>query len=211
MHVVSVNLGRPETMELGARTVTTGIRKSGVGRAWVGTFGVRGDTVADTEAHGGRDQAVYVYSAEDYSWWEDELGRELPPGTFGDNVTLSGFGEEPLAIGDRFRVGAALIEVTAPRIPCSVFAKRMEEPQWVKRFRDAERPGFYARVLEEGEVAAGDAVERRPGGGTAQLVDLYRLWYERDAGPDRLLAMLDAPIAERARRDLEERLERRVA
>lgn len=194
-------------MRLGARTVETGIDKRPVDRAFVGRLGLEGDVVADTENHGGADQAVYVYSRDDYVSWEAELGSTLAPGTFGENLTLSNFGSESVMIGDRYRVGDALLEVTSPRIPCSTFATHMAEKDWVTRFRDGERPGFYARVLVEGTVRAGDPVEREPAAGTSiEVLELFRLYYERDVPPARVVRALAAPIAERARRDLEERL-----
>ena len=117
-----MNAGRAEPMKIGARTITTGIRKAPVERGHVGTLGLVGDVVADREDHGGPDQAIYVYSSEDYAWWGEELGGAPEPGTFGENLTLSSFGPEPVRIGDRYRVGQTLLEVTAPRIPCSTFA-----------------------------------------------------------------------------------------
>jgi MOSC domain-containing protein YiiM len=194
-------------MRLGSRTVETGIDKRPVEQAFVGRLGLEGDVVADTENHGGADQAVYVYSRDDYAIWEAELASALAPGTFGENLTLSSFGSESVRIGDRYRVGGALLEVTAPRIPCSTFATHMAEKEWVTRFRDAERPGFYARVLVEGTVRAGDPVEREPAAGdSVEVLELFRLYYERDVGRERIERALAAPIAERARRDLDERL-----
>jgi MOSC domain-containing protein YiiM len=197
---------------IGARTISTGIDKRPAERAYVGTLGLRGEVVADTEHHGGRDQAVYVYSREDYAWWESELGRPLAGGSFGENLTLSSFGTDPVRIGDRFYVGPVVLEVTSPRIPCSTFATHMAEERWVLRFRDAERPGFYARVLLEGDVEAGDRVEREPApAASLPLLELFRLYYDRDADADRLRQALAAPVDERARADLEERLGRVAA
>jgi len=114
----------------------------------LGRHALKGDVVADQRNHGGPDQAVYLYSRADYDWWEAELERELPSGTFGENLTVSDFGPGELRPGDRLQIGAVLLELTSPRIPCSVFAQHMGERQWVKRFAAAERPGSYARVLE---------------------------------------------------------------
>jgi MOSC domain-containing protein YiiM len=200
MELVSVNAGRAEAMRVGARTVTTGIRKGPVERGYVGALGLAGDVVADVENHGGLDQAVYLYSSEDYAWWAGELGGAPEPGTFGENLTLSSFGPGEVRIGDHFRVGPALLEATAARIPCSVFATRMGERDWVKRFAAARRPGIYARVLEPGEVAVGDAVERiDAGSGHPTLVDLMDAWYD---------ASLRSPLAERARANVETKLAR---
>lgn len=196
-------------MRIGARTVSTGIRKGPVERGHVGALGLAGDVVADEENHGGPDQALYLYSAEDYAWWADELGAALEPGTFGENLTLSSFGPEPVRIGDRFRIGATLVEATAPRIPCSVFATRMGEPEWVKRFAAARRPGLYVRVLEPGEVAAGDAVERlAPGNGHPTVVDLMDVWYDAEPERELLERLLASPLAVRARESVERKLAR---
>jgi MOSC domain-containing protein YiiM len=212
VRLVSVNAGARETMRIGARSVETGIRKAPVGRGHVGALGLAGDVVADEENHGGTDQAVYLYSADDYAWWAGELGAEPAPGTFGENLTLSSFGPEPVRIGDRFRIAAVLVEVTAPRIPCSVFATRMDEPEWVKRFAAARRPGLYARVLEPGDVAAGDAVgridadEEHP-----TVIDLMDVWYDAEPDPALLERLLRAPLAVRARANVERKLGRAVA
>jgi MOSC domain-containing protein YiiM len=212
MRVDSVNAGRAELMKIGARTVSTGIRKAPVGRGYVGTLGLAGDVVADVENHGGVDQAIYVYSSEDYAWWAEELGGAPAPGTFGENLTLSSFGRDTTRIGDRYRVGAALLEVTAPRIPCSTFATRMGQPNWVKRFAEARRPGLYVRVLEPGDVAAGDPVDRIEGDDSAPtVVDLMDVWYDVEPDPRLLERLLDSPLAERARSNVEIKLARLLA
>jgi len=209
MRLVSVNAGRSELMKIGARTVETGIRKAPVERGHVGALGLAGDVVADEENHGGLDQALYLYSSEDYVWWSEQLGSVPEPGTFGENLTLSSFGSEPVRIGDRFRIAAALVEVTAPRIPCSVFATRMDEPGWVKRFADARRPGLYVRVLEPGEVGAGDPVERLSvGEDNPTVVELMDVWYDREPDPELLERLLASPLAERARTNVERMLAR---
>jgi MOSC domain-containing protein YiiM len=210
MNVESVNAAHDvDVLQVGSRSVETGIRKLPVGRGRIGKLGLEGDIVADRENHGGPDQAVYLYSREDYSWWEQELGEPHPPGSFGENVTLSSFGADEVRIGDCFRVGEALLEATAPRIPCGVFATHVRRAEWVKRFAAAERTGVYARVLEPGEVAAGDPVERLDSAGDhPPLVELLRVWYEPQAERARLERLLAAPLAERARVALELRLAR---
>ena len=211
MRVVSVNAGRAEPMRIGARTITTGIRKAAVERGYVSALGLAGDTVVDQESHGGPDQALYLYSAEDYAWWARELGTVPAPGTFGENLTLSSFGPAELRIGERFRIGPALVEATAPRIPCATFATRMGEPEWVKRFAGARRPGFYARVLEPGEVAEGDRVERIGGGdGGPTVVELMDAWYDPQPPLELLGRLLASPLAVRARAGLERKLARKM-
>jgi MOSC domain-containing protein YiiM len=127
-------------------------------------------------------------------------------------VTLSSFGAGPVRIGDRFRLGAVLVEVTAPRIPCAVFATRMEQPAWVKRFAAARRPGLYVRVLEPGDVAVGDPVERIDGDEDhPTVVDLMDVWYDSEPEPALLERLLRAPLAERARSNVEAKLARALA
>lgn len=158
-HVLSVNVGGVRTIPNGRRTTRTGIVKSPVeGRVALGREGFAGDRQADRRVHGGPHMAAYLYSADDYDWWERELGRPLPPGIFGENLTVTGLQDDAVHIGDRFRIGTALVEVTSPRQPCFKLGLRMEDRRFVTRFRDAGRTGFYVRVLEEGEVAAGDEV-----------------------------------------------------
>ena len=212
MQVDSVNAGRAEPMKIGARTISTGIRKGPVERGRIARLGLVGDVVANVENHGGPDQAIYVYSSEDYAWWGDELGAVPEPGTFGENLTLSSFGPKAVRIGDRYRVGEAMLEVTAPRIPCATFATRMDEPNWVQRFAAARRPGLYVRVLEPGEVAVGDRVDRHEGDdGHPLVVDLMDVWYDPEPDPGLLERLLDSPIAERARGNVERKLARVLA
>ena len=211
MQVDSVNAGSAELMKIGARTISTGIRKAPVERGHVGTLGLVGDVVVDKEDHGGPDQAIYVYSSEDYAWWGEELGGLPAPGTFGENLTLSSFGSEAVRIGDRYRVGEALLEATAPRIPCAAFATRMGEPDWVKRFAAARRPGLYVRVLKPGEVAVGDRVDRLGGEEShPSVVDLMDVWYDKEPNPELLERLLASPLAERARANVENKLARAV-
>lgn len=208
MRLVSVNIGSARAVQVGSRTVMTGIYKTPVTHpVRVGKLGLETDTVSDLKHHGGPDQAVYVYSADDYAWWALQLGYELEPGTFGENLTFSTFGREPLRIGDRFRVGAVLLEVTAPRIPCGVFAARMGDPGWVKRFKQAARPGFYARVLEEGGLPTGEPLERIPTEADhPTLQEVFELWYDPKPAPEKLRWVLQAPLAIRTRREYEGRL-----
>lgn len=212
MKLVSVNAGRAELMKIGARTVSTGIRKAPIERGYAGTLGLEGDVVADEKHHGGPDQALYLYSSEDYAWWAGELGEAPEPGTFGENLTLSSFGSGDVRVGERFRVGQALLEVTSPRIPCAVFATRMGEPQWVKRFAAARRPGLYVRVLEPGVLAPGDPVERLGGGeGHPTVVELMDAWYDEEPDAELLERVLAAPVGARDRAGFEKKLARALA
>ncbi|MER3483247.1 MAG: MOSC domain-containing protein [Meiothermus sp.] len=204
MFLASINLGQPLTAQIGPRTVQTGINKNPVQQARVEPMGLVDDHVVDQRHHGGPDQAVYVYSAEDYDWWMEQLGESLEPGTFGENLTFSSFGPETVRVGDRFRVGSVLIEATAPRIPCDVFAHRMNDLGWVKKFQKAGRPGFYARVLRSGEVKKGDPIERTLApSANPSIGDMFKLYFDKSPSPQTLRWVLSAPIAVRARKDYE--------
>jgi MOSC domain-containing protein YiiM len=128
-------------------------------RVRVAGVNLEGDEQADRSVHGGPDMAVYCYAGEDYAWWSSELDRELEPGTFGENLTLRGVDVTGAVIGERWRIGTVLLEVSQPRIPCWKLGVRMGDPTFVKRFGAAERPGAYLRIAEEGELGTGDAVE----------------------------------------------------
>lgn len=138
MQLVSINLGAPRAIEYAQKSGTTGIYKlPQSGPVEITPLGLPNDAIIDVENHGGPDQAVYVYGLPDYDWWAAQLGRPLPPGTFGENLTLSEFESAACAIGDYLQVGAVRLQVTAPRIPCSTLAARMGDPAFVKRFRAA--------------------------------------------------------------------------
>jgi MOSC domain-containing protein YiiM len=158
--VVSVNAGRASDAEWAGRLGRTAIDKRPLaGPAQVGWLGVAGDEQADKEHHGGREKALYAYAREDLDWWVERLGRELPDGTFGENITTAGLDISGALIGETWRLGLALVQVTAARVPCVTFAGWLDEGRWVKRFADAGRPGAYLRVLEEGVVGRGDPVQ----------------------------------------------------
>ena len=139
---------------------TTAIDKRAIdGRVPVGPLGLAGDRQMDRRHHGGAEFAVYLYADEDAAWWAAELGRDIPPGLFGENLRTSGLDLSGTRIGQRWRVGEALVlEVTACRTPCATFARRMGEPHWVKQFTQRRAPGAYARVVVPGAVGVGDQV-----------------------------------------------------
>jgi MOSC domain-containing protein YiiM len=169
--LLSVNVGRAQPVERLGRLRRTGIRKAPVsGRVEVRGVNVAGDEQGDPTSHGGRDQAVYAYSREDYAWWEAELGRELSPGIFGETLTLEGLDVSGAKVGERWRVGTTLLEVTKPRLPCWKLEQRMELPGFIERFSAAARFGAYLRIVEEGAVAAGDAVSVTPAPTNAESV-----------------------------------------
>lgn len=174
-------------------------KRAADGRVPVGELGLVGDEQADTANHGGRDQALYVYAREDADHWVAELDRALPPGSFGENLRTSGVEVSRARIGERWRLGADVeVQVTAPRIPCRVFAGFWDVPDLVSRFLAAGRPGAYLRVLRQGEVAAGDTVEvvARPDHDLT-VVEVLRIATRDRHEASRLLAV--DGIAERAR------------
>ncbi|MGW7641618.1 MOSC domain-containing protein [Streptomyces decoyicus] len=169
MKLLTVNLGQPIPSEFTDAEGGTGIDKRPVdgpvsvaapGPKGTGGSGLAGDAVVDLRHHGGDDQAVYAYAREDLDDWQRELGRELANGFFGENLTTSGVEVTVARIGERWRVGPQLLlEVTSPRIPCRTFHGWLGERGWLKRFTQAAVPGAYLRVIEAGEIRAGDAVE----------------------------------------------------
>jgi MOSC domain-containing protein YiiM len=156
----SVNLAVPAAFSVRGREIPTGIFKQpAAGRVRVGFLSLEGDVQMDKRYHGGRDKAVYVYPWEHYAHWTAALERKLPPGFFGENFTTEGLTEESVRPGDRLRAGTALFEVTAPRIPCFKLGLKVGSARFVREFLESGRLGFYLRVLEKGEVRAGDAME----------------------------------------------------
>jgi MOSC domain-containing protein YiiM len=181
--VVSVNVGRAVEVPHRGTMVATGIFKGPiVGAAVLRREGVEGDVQADRTVHGGADKAVYLYGWDAYLWWMDELGHRLQPGEFGENLTVSALDEGRIHVGDRFRIGGALVELTTPREPCFKLGIRMGDPTFLKRFARAGRTGAYARILEEGPVAAGDPIERvEEAADQPTIAELHRLFaFARD-------------------------------
>jgi MOSC domain-containing protein YiiM len=157
--IVSVNVGRSRTVQWRGRPVRTAIAKEPVdGPVLAEGVNLAGDDQADRRIHGGPDKAVYAYAAEDYEWWEHQLGRTLLPGTFGENFTTRGLDVTNSAIGDRWHVGGAVFEVSQPREPCFKLALQMGDGAFRKKFDAAGRPGAYLRIIEAGHVAAGDPI-----------------------------------------------------
>jgi MOSC domain-containing protein YiiM len=161
--LVSVNVGHPQPVGLRrGRTVRSAIGKAPVaGRVRVAGVNVEGDDQADRSVHGGPDKAVYAYAAVDAAWWAAERGRELGPGAFGENLTVEGVDVTGAVIGERWRIGTVELEVCQPRFPCFKLGLRFGDARMLKRFTHAARPGAYLRIVAEGELATGDAIEVR--------------------------------------------------
>ena len=213
--VISVNVGQPNALQVGSRTTVTGINKHAVpGRVRVTEKGLEGDHVLNHRYHGGPDQAVYVYTREDYDHWTEVLGRPLNPGIFGENLVVGGLESARVRVGDRLEISAeggapsVILEVTAPRIPCSTLGAQMGDAGFVKRFTRAGRPGFYTRVLQGGEVGRGDVMAYTPteAADAPTIGELFDLSTTKTPDAAALERVMTAPLSVRLRRDLEEKL-----
>ncbi len=187
MKIISLNVGRPRLVVWNGQTVSTGIYKAPAeGRVMLRALNLDGDRQADLSVHGGPAKAAYAYPSEHYGYWRDELpGAELPWGMFGENFTTEGLDESTVNVGDRFRVGAAELTVTQPRMPCYKLGIKFGRPDILKRFLASGRTGFYFSVQREGEVGAGDEIELigRDGNGVT-VADLLRLYVSGEGGLD---------------------------
>ncbi len=161
MELLSVNVSLGKEVTYKSKTVTTGIFKEPVNdRVMLRTLNLDGDRQIDLKGHGGPFKAVCVYSIEQYELWQKELGRDdFRHGQFGENFTVDGMPDDKTHVGDVFRVGNALVQVTQPRVPCYRLGIKMGSPEFPKKFLQSNRVGFYMRVLQEGEVGAGDLIE----------------------------------------------------
>jgi MOSC domain-containing protein YiiM/ferredoxin-NADP reductase len=187
--LLSVNVGLPRDIAWKGRTVHTGIWKNPVdGRRRVGRLNLDGDGQGDLAGHGGEQRAVFVYQIESYRYWQDQLNRtDFVHGQFGENFTIEGLPDDAVCIGDRYRIGRALFEITQPRVTCYRVGIRMNEPRMPALLTSRGRPGFYFRVLQEGEVGAGDEIEKV---GEAQermtVAEINALLYSPNHARDRL-------------------------
>jgi MOSC domain-containing protein YiiM len=204
----SVNVGVPRANPWKAVRVT-GIDKRPVdgpvavrapGPKGTGAVGLAGDRVYDIAHHGGDDQAVYAYAREELDAWQVRLGRVLPDGVFGENLTTLGVDVDGALVGEHWRIGTTLLEVSCPRIPCGTFAGWMGDAGWLAEFTEAARAGAYLRVLEPGDVRAGDevVVVHRPGHDVTVELAFRALTLDSDLLP-RLLAADALPAADLAR------------
>ncbi|CAL9547748.1 MOSC domain-containing protein [Streptomyces levis] len=215
MKLLSVNLGRAKAVPytdnpegvtgIDKRPVTGPVRVAAPGPKGIGGSGLAGDAVCKLQHHGGDDQAVYAMAREDLDAWERELGRTLADGAFGENLTTAGLDVSGARIGERWRIGPEVVlEVTCGRIPCRTFQGHLGEKGWVKRFTQRGAPGAYLRVIEPGEIRAGDAIEvvHRPGHDVTVALQFRAVTTERTLLP-RLLAAGEAlhPESLRAARE----------
>jgi len=189
--VLSVNVGRARKFDYNGRPAKSAIWKSPVaGRVQVRGVNLQGDEQADRKAHGGPDKAVYAYAIEDARWWEQEVGRSLQYGEFGENLTTEGIAVNDALVGERWEIGTVVLEVSEPRVPCWRLGVRMNDQMFVRRFTEAMRPGTYLRILVEGDFSAGDEIRvvHRPDHDLT-VRDVFRI-YTRDRDEvERLIAI----------------------
>ncbi|WP_149185179.1 MOSC domain-containing protein [Streptomyces sp. TRM49041] len=208
MRVLTVNVGRPKSVDyttspdgttgIDKRPVEGPVRVTDPGPKGVGGGGLAGDAVRHLRHHGGTDQAVYAFAREELDRWERELGRPIANGAFGENLTTSGLDVDGALLGERWRIGPSLVlEVTSPRIPCRTFADWLGERRWMRRFTERGAPGAYLRVIEPGEIRAGDSVEivHRPDHDVTVAMAFRAKTTERELLP-RILAAGNAPHPE---------------
>lgn len=187
MKILSLNVGLPRPVSWRGRRIMTGIFKEPVeGRIALRRHNLAGDAQADLSVHGGPEKAVYAYPSEHYPFWRHELELDaLPWGAFGENLTTEGWWEDEVHVGDRFRAGTAELVVTQPRMPCFKLAIRFDRDDIVERFLASERPGIYFAIVQEGEMGAGDALERiHEDPRHVTVVDVVRLYLDRHGKSD---------------------------
>ncbi len=206
--LVSVNVGGPKQVQVRDRIVVTSIFKAPVeGRVAVRGHNLAGDKQSDLRVHGGPYKAVYCYPGEHYAFWKERLPEmELPFGMFGENLTTEGFTEEDVCIGDQLRIGSVVLQVTQPRMPCYKLAIRFGRADMVKRFWLSGRSGIYFSVVREGDLAAGDAIEKEmEDAERVSVADVVRLYRGDENSSELLERALRAPLFGSWKRELRER------
>ena len=189
--VLSVNVGGVRVFDYNGRPARSAIWKSPVnGRVAARGVNLAGDDQADRKAHGGPDKAVYAYAVEDARWWEQEIGRVLAAGEFGENLTTEGIDPNQALVGERWQIGTTVLEVSEPRIPCWRLGVRMNDKMFPRRFTEALRPGAYLRIVVEGDVGAGDEIRvtEKPDHDLT-IRDVFRIYISDYDEADRLLAV----------------------
>src|SRR3954468_8492164 len=189
--LVSVNVGLARQFEYNGRPARSAIWKSPIaGRVPAKGVNLAGDEQADHQAHGGPDKAIYAYAAEDTRWWEQQLGRSLVHGEFGENLTTAGIEVNAALIGERWAIGTAVLEVSEPRIPCWRLGVRMNDSAFPRRFTEALRPGAYLRIAAAGELGRGDEIRvgEKPEHGLS-IRDVFRIYTRDHRDAERLLAV----------------------
>jgi MOSC domain-containing protein YiiM len=215
LKLISLNVARPNLMAYKGVTINTGIFKKPVpGRVILRSLNLDGDRQADLSVHGGPYKAVYAYPSEHYEFWGEELpDAEMTWGAFGENFTTEGLAEEDLHVGDRFRIGSAVLMVRQPRMPCYKLAAKFQRDDMIERFLHSGRSGFYFSVEEEGEVGVGDSFEPLSSNSEdVTIAEINRLFYREKYNRDLLhKAVATAALPEDWREYLSPRLNRSAA
>ncbi|MEH6566787.1 MAG: MOSC domain-containing protein [Halopseudomonas sp.] len=206
IQLLSINAAEPQPLLVGKRRARTGhFKQPRQGVVVIDEHGIGGDFIGDLKHHGGLDQALYLYSQEDIDWWVQQLQRDLAPGFFGENLTVSHWWPT-LRIGDRLQAGDLVLEITAPRIPCATLAARVGDRLFAKAFVKAERCGAYARVLQAGSLQAGDKLSVLKGDVIYPTIkEAFRYCHSKGHNLDFVQRLLNAPLAEKMREDMEKR------
>jgi MOSC domain-containing protein YiiM len=188
--VLSVNVGSVRQFQYDGHPAKSAIWKSpAVGQIAAKGVNLAGDDQADRQAHGGPDKALYAYAIEDARWWEQEIGRALAHGEFGENLTTEGIDVNDALIGERWQIGTTVLEVSEPRIPCWRLGVRMNDKRFPRRFTEALRPGAYLRIVAEGDVGAGDEIRVSRPDHALTVRDVFRIYTRDHAEVERLLAV----------------------
>ena len=204
MKIVSTNLGKAQTLNWNGKEVTTGIFKYPVEEPlFLGNEDVEKDKVIDRRYHGGIDKACYLYSADNYKYWQKLYPKlDMPFGMFGENLTVEGFQEAEVNIGNIYKIGEATVQATQPRQPCFKLEFRFHDKEIVRKFVDSGFPGVYVRVLEVGKVKAGDEIKLIEKKDSLSIQKVYELLYAADYNPNVEIAVNDPFIAESCKKDL---------
>lgn len=209
--LLRVSVSKAKEINWHGSTVETGIFKTPVeGKVAVKRLNLEGDEQADLTVHGGPDKAVYAYPIEQYAYWKDEApDKKFEWGTFGENLTVSGFDENTVCIGDTFRIGTVLLRVTQPRMPCFKLGIRLDDPTMIKRFYKSGKWGFYFSVIEEGELQTGDKVilETRDSEGIS-LWTVSRCFIDPDVEPETVESVLNSKLAKQMKEHLKYQMSR---
>lgn len=207
--ILSVNIGVSRNIEVNGHSVRTGIFKAPVdGPVFVKRVNLEGDHVADLRVHGGPCKAVYLYPSEHYDYWKNELSlTDLPFGAFGENLTTEGLTEESAHIGDQFRFGSSVLQISQPRMPCFKLALRFGRADMVKKFWQSERSGIYFSVVQEGSVKRGEEIEKVASDpGKVSVADVVRLYRGTAWSSELLERALQSPLSGSWKRDIQTRL-----
>ena len=193
MKILAVCTGSAEILP--GKSYKTGIFKHPVeAGVMIDREGLIGDKICNRKHHGGPDQAVYALGSIDLDWWSKELGRDLGPGVFGENLVIEGADSRKISVGDRFETDTVDLEVTSARIPCATLAARLDDPGFARKFARAGRPGFYCRVLKDGVIQAGDELSYHPYSGEPVLMPEMLETYGKNLSDEDRVRYLAAPV-----------------